>query len=150
MIQSVKKLIEKAKLKNNTGKIETLENIERMEEMLQITFPHPLKEIYLSLPIVNVMTAYNEAIEKSDWKYYSMSWMDCENIISEMTETETGTEMGQKGFLAIGMDVLGGGDYFYINLKDKELPLYQCFHDDMSLERMASSLDEVFEKASVE
>lgn len=142
-------LVVKANLINCSGKVETEKNIEEMEMKLQITLPYVLKEIYLTLPITGLMTSYNKNVEELDWQYYIMEWMNCKNIISEMTETETGIQMGNKGFLAIGMDVLGGGDYYYIDLKDDKLPLYQCFHDDMSLEKMSDSLEEVLKKAHI-
>ena len=121
-----------------------------MEQTLDIPFPRVLKEIYLHLPLTGIISAYHEFEEESEWKYYQMQWMNSEEIVSEMTETETGVEMGKKGYLAIGIDVLGGGDYFYIDLNDDNLPLYQCYHDDISLSKITDSIEKMFEFALVE
>lgn len=150
MYKKAEFFIKKANAYNIFGETDNLENINKMEQTLHINFPRVLKEIYLHLPLIGIISAYHEFEEKSEWTYYQMQWMNSEEIISEMTETETGIEMGKEGYLAIGMDVLGGGDYFYIDLNDESLPLYQCYHDDMSLSKISNSIEHVFEFALVE
>lgn len=150
MLQKAIKLVERAIFKNLIGSIEKLDNIIELENILNITLPSPLKELYLNVPIVGLETYYHKRKPKEEWIYYPMGWMNMSQIIGEMIETETGIEMKTKKFLSIGMDLSGGGDYYYIDLTHKNLPLYQCFHDDMSLELIADSLEDVFEFALVD
>lgn len=150
MLKKALDLCNRAKIKSIIGSVESSDNISKLEKTLNITFPFSLKEVYINIPIIGLETSYHQFKPTEDWVYSSMIWMDVEEIVSEVNETETGSEMLKKRFIPIGMDVSGGGDYYYIDLNNNKLPLYKCYHDNMTLSKISDSIENVFEFALVE
>ena len=150
MFKEAEEFIERVRGENRQGKRETIDEIERFQKELNINFPHKLRGIYLTLPVIGLVTQYHCSDPQVDWKYYAMEWMSINSMLSEIEETSTGEHFFNKGFLPIGMDILGGGDYYYIDTKVESLPVYQCYHDDYSYEKIADSVVDIFKHSIID
>lgn len=149
MHEEVKGMLERMIKKNVIGKKEDKGSFENLVK-LNIPFPKELKEIYLNFPIIGIEVQYHYDEPKEDWELYAWEWMSVNEIIEEVTKTSTGEHFLKLGYLPIGMDVLGGGDYYYVDFKKEELPVFQCYHDDLSIEKIAPSIKNIFKYAIIE
>jgi hypothetical protein len=88
----------------------------------------------------------------------SLQWMSPAQIIDEMQRAYPAILAGPAGFLAVGMDSSGGGDYYFLKMSDADSALYRIPHgaarggalDLTQCRLIAPSLSEFFAKATVE
>jgi hypothetical protein len=96
--------------------------------------------------------------ENASGELVSLQWMSPAQIIDEMQRAYPAILAGPAGFLAVGMDSSGGGDYYFLKMSDADSPLYRIPHeaargdalDLTQCQLIAPSLSDFFAKATVQ
>ena len=65
-----------------------------------------------------------------------MTW---EQAKSESTEWHPGIEAAKSGYFPVAMCLEGSGDYYYINAKLENGPLFRIYHDSVAGEELEES-----------
>jgi|GEM_PF-1816891 len=157
-VQSNIRLILSSKNDELNGRTITNREFEILKKALNTIIPEWFIDILLDFPLIGCYFELSEDLDISRMGV-EMQWMTPTQTVSESTQAYPAIAAVSIGYLPVGICLNSSGDYYFVNIKNIDLPLVRIPHIavdknnkliEEDIELVCSNLFDFFERAKID